>query len=81
VLAGLTRHAGLGGITNGNDLIAAYVRESPHFPGPVAEIACSMADIGNRGQKYTQGQASFTVGIVWQIFKAWVMGIGKGKAE
>ncbi|KAK3394473.1 class I glutamine amidotransferase-like protein [Podospora didyma] len=23
-----------GGITNGNDMVAAYIRDSPHFPGP-----------------------------------------------
>ncbi|EPE04053.1 hypothetical protein F503_04901 [Ophiostoma piceae UAMH 11346] len=41
-----------GGITNGNDMVAAYARASKHFPPPVVELACSIADVGERGQMY-----------------------------
>ena len=42
-----------GGITNGNDMVAAYLRQSKVFPRPVVELACSMADVGDRGEKYS----------------------------
>jgi hypothetical protein len=45
----------------------------------VAELAIKMADVGDRPQKYSQGQTSYTLGIVWQILKAVVMGFGKQK--
>lgn len=70
----------IGGITNGNDLVAAYARQSKHFPRPVVEIALKMADVGDRPQVYGQGQAAFTVGFVWTLFKAWVWGFGKKKS-
>ncbi|WYZ34432.1 hypothetical protein EsH8_I_000708 [Colletotrichum jinshuiense] len=61
-----------GGITNGNDLVAAYARSSDkHFPAPIVEIACQMADVGERAHLYEQGQTSFFVGFAWQIVKAW----------
>ncbi|KAK3309569.1 class I glutamine amidotransferase-like protein [Chaetomium strumarium] len=44
-----------GGVTNGNDLAAAYARESGRFPGPVAELALLMVDVGDRPQRYTTG--------------------------
>lgn len=69
-----------GGVTNGNDLVAAYARLSGRFPGPVAEVALVMTDTGDRPQLYDTGKAAFTLGIVWQILKAAVMGFGKKKA-
>ncbi|OTA69172.1 ThiJ/PfpI family protein [Hypoxylon sp. EC38] len=41
-----------GGVTNGNDLVAAYCRASKHFPDPIVEIACEMTDVGDRPQEY-----------------------------
>ncbi|KAK1639072.1 ThiJ/PfpI family protein [Colletotrichum phormii] len=62
-----------GGITNGNDLVAAYARSSERrlFPAPIVEIACKMAEVGERGQMYEQGQTRFTLGFVWLLVKAW----------
>jgi hypothetical protein len=40
----------VGGITNGIDLVAAYLKAT--FPTPVAEIVCSMAEVGDRPLKY-----------------------------
>ncbi|KAH8812949.1 ThiJ/PfpI family protein [Xylogone sp. PMI_703] len=63
-----------GAITNGNDLVAAYARSGKHFPGPVAEIACKLADVGDRPQRFSQGQTAFTLGMAWQIIKAFFVG-------
>ncbi|SPO07737.1 uncharacterized protein DNG_10432 [Cephalotrichum gorgonifer] len=41
-----------GGITNGNDLVAAYARGGKHFSPPLAEFVCKMADVGDRPQRY-----------------------------
>lgn len=61
----------LGGVTNGNDLVAAYARAGKHFSAPLVEIVCKMAEVGERAQVYEQGQTAFTIGFVWQLFKAW----------
>lgn len=74
---GADRNAG--GITNGNDLVAAYARLSGRFPGPVAEMGLVMTDTGDRPQLYGTGKVGFTMGIVWQVLKAMFMGIGKSK--
>ncbi|KAK8138433.1 class I glutamine amidotransferase-like protein [Apiospora sp. TS-2023a] len=42
-----------GGVTNGNDLVAAYARQSEHFPRPVVEVALAMTDTGDRAQRYS----------------------------
>ncbi|KAI1760978.1 ThiJ/PfpI family protein [Hypoxylon sp. FL1150] len=41
-----------GGVTNGNDLVAAYCRASRHFPTPLVEIVCEMVEVGDRAQSY-----------------------------
>ncbi|KAL7628678.1 hypothetical protein AAE478_000193 [Parahypoxylon ruwenzoriense] len=46
-----------GGITNGNDLVAAYCRASKHFPKAIVEIACQMVDVGDRPREYVQPTA------------------------
>ncbi|KAI8625143.1 ThiJ/PfpI family protein [Xylariaceae sp. FL1651] len=60
-----------GGITNGNDLVVAYARAGKHFPATIVEIACKMADVGDRDQLYSEGQTTFTLGVVWLIIKGW----------
>ncbi|KAK1600001.1 ThiJ/PfpI family protein [Colletotrichum navitas] len=68
-----------GGITNGNDLVAAYARNSKkHFPPAIAEIGCQMTDVGDRPQLYEQGQTMFFMGFLWQIVKAWFGKPSKG---
>lgn len=47
-----------GGVTNGNDLVAAYLRESGRFPAPVAEFACGLAEVGDRPQLYSGSQSA-----------------------
>ncbi|KAI1828484.1 class I glutamine amidotransferase-like protein [Xylaria intraflava] len=42
-----------GGVTNGNDLVAAYCRASPErFPPAVVKVACEIVDVGDRPQEY-----------------------------
>lgn len=42
-----------GGVTNGNDLVAAYVRANPqYFPRPLVEFICEQLDVGDRPQEY-----------------------------
>lgn len=69
----------IGGITNGNDLVAAYARMSGRFPGPVVELGLMATDTGDRAQKYDTGRAAVTLGVLWQVLKAMFMGIGKTK--
>jgi transcriptional regulator GlxA family with amidase domain len=57
-----------GGITNGNDLVAAYIRET--YPGPVAEIVCAMADVGDRSLKYDTAPTRDLLFFLWQFLKA-----------
>ncbi|KAI0432127.1 class I glutamine amidotransferase-like protein [Xylaria sp. FL1042] len=42
-----------GGVTNGNDLVAAYCRAKPeYFPRPLVELICEQLEVGDRPQKY-----------------------------
>ncbi|KAI1810556.1 class I glutamine amidotransferase-like protein [Poronia punctata] len=42
-----------GGVTNGNDLVAAYCRaKSDIFPRPLVELICEQLGVGDRPQKY-----------------------------
>ncbi|OCK83174.1 class I glutamine amidotransferase-like protein [Lepidopterella palustris CBS 459.81] len=65
------------GITNGQDMVAAYIRQ--RWPGPLAEVVCAMADVGQRGVEYENLAMSENAWWVWQIFRAWVRGSGKAK--
>lgn len=44
-------------------------------------MACQSADVGDRGQKYSQGQMSFTLGMVWQVVKSMFMTSNKTKTS
>ncbi|KAI0396122.1 ThiJ/PfpI family protein [Xylariaceae sp. FL0594] len=69
-----------GGITNGNDLAAAYARQNPrHFPPSVVEIALKMADVGDRPQAYEQSQSVFMMAFAWQIVRGWFAGFFGGR--
>ncbi|KAI0486055.1 class I glutamine amidotransferase-like protein [Xylaria cf. heliscus] len=42
-----------GGVTNGNDLVAAYCRATPkYFPRSLVELICEELDVGDRPQEY-----------------------------
>ncbi|RYP24375.1 hypothetical protein DL765_000639 [Monosporascus sp. GIB2] len=67
----------LGGVTNGNDLVAAYCRASRHFPRPLVETVCEMVDVGDRLQEYGKSQSTFILTMVLNAFTAWLMGFGR----
>ncbi|KAH8660167.1 ThiJ/PfpI family protein [Xylariales sp. PMI_506] len=48
-----------GGVTNGNDLVAAWARQNKTFPEPLAEIACQATDVGDRDQVYKTPPGQF----------------------
>ncbi|CAI4213561.1 unnamed protein product [Parascedosporium putredinis] len=50
-----------GAITNGNDLMAAYCRTGKHFAVPLVDIACKMADVGDRPQEYGQDREVYNI--------------------
>ncbi|KAF5017750.1 hypothetical protein F66182_10298 [Fusarium sp. NRRL 66182] len=61
-----------GGVTNGNDLMAAYARaNTKYWPSPVSELGAMLVDVGDRSQIYGQSQHSFFLGVGWQVVKAW----------
>ncbi|OCL03526.1 PfpI endopeptidase-like protein [Glonium stellatum] len=66
-----------GGITNGQDMVAAYIRQ--RWPGPVTAVVCEMADIGSRDMEYNNGSTKDNAWWIWQIFRAWTMGFWKTK--
>lgn len=66
-----------GGITLGQEMMAAYIREK--FPGPVAEAVIAMADVGQKGIDYPTSTTQDNVWWLWQIVKATVWGNGKAK--
>jgi len=66
-----------GGITNGQEMVAAYIREN--LPGPASEAALAMADVGGKGIDYTTSKPKETLWWLWQILKALTVGNGKQK--
>ncbi|KAH9221466.1 PfpI endopeptidase-like protein [Leptodontidium sp. 2 PMI_412] len=61
-----------GGITNGQEMVAAYIREK--FPGPAAEAALEMAGVGDKGIEYNRSKSGDTLWWLWQILKAITVG-------
>ncbi|KAE9381703.1 PfpI endopeptidase-like protein [Stipitochalara longipes BDJ] len=66
-----------GGITNGQEMVAEYIREN--FPGPASEAALAMADVGERGIEYTKSKPRDTLWWLVLILKAFIVGNGKLK--
>ncbi|KAH8675708.1 ThiJ/PfpI family protein [Xylariales sp. PMI_506] len=59
-----------GGITNGNDLVAAYTRQkSEFFPSALAELGAQLVDVGDRDQRYNPGQTAWTLSLVLKILR------------
>lgn len=57
------------GVTNGQDMVAAYIREK--WPGPTAEAILAMADVGDRQQEYGSSKASNNAWWLWTVVRAW----------
>ncbi|CAG8950482.1 hypothetical protein HYFRA_00006978 [Hymenoscyphus fraxineus] len=66
-----------GGITNGQEMVAGYLRH--HFPGPAVEVVLAMADVGEKGIHYSNGKVLDNVWWLWQILKAATFGNGRQK--
>ncbi|KAK9769810.1 putative DJ-1/PfpI domain-containing protein [Seiridium cardinale] len=63
------------GVTNGNDLVAAYARhKSEFFPRPLVETALDMTDTGDRAQVYAKSQSTAILGLAMNAFRAWLSG-------
>lgn len=68
----------LGGITNGQEMVAEYIRQN--FPGPAANAVLAMADVGTKGIDYPTGKPRETLWWLWQILKSFTVGNGKHKS-
>ena len=58
------------GITNGQDMVAAYIRDK--WPGPTAETVLAMAEVGDRGQEYGSSKAGDNAWWLWTVVRAWM---------
>ena len=63
---------GTGGVTNGLDMVAAYLKEK--YPGSLSDTVCALADVGDRGQEYTTGAVTEKSRWIWNILRAWMKG-------
>lgn len=69
-----------GGISNGLDMVAAYVRDkmSPELGG----FVCQMADVGDRGAEYEQGKLGMGASFGWVMLRSWWAGLwGQGSLK
>ncbi|KAF2742348.1 class I glutamine amidotransferase-like protein [Sporormia fimetaria CBS 119925] len=67
-----------GGVTNGMDLAAVYLREK--WP-QVADTVLAMADVDVRPEGYEQSKVGMYGFFGWQIVKAWLRGFFGGKSK
>ncbi|KAF2654457.1 class I glutamine amidotransferase-like protein [Lophiostoma macrostomum CBS 122681] len=65
-----------GGITNGMDMVATYLRY--RFPGALSDTVIKMAEVEIRPEQYEQRKPVFMASFVWLVFKAWVAGLVRG---
>ncbi|KAF2871398.1 ThiJ/PfpI family protein [Massariosphaeria phaeospora] len=66
-----------GGITNGMDMVAVYMRQ--RWPGALSDTVLTMADVVIRPQEYDTGKLGTNAWWVLHIFKAWLRGLTKTK--
>ncbi|KAG9238656.1 PfpI endopeptidase-like protein [Amylocarpus encephaloides] len=64
-----------GGITNGQEMVAAYLRHN--YPSPTTEMVLAMADVGEKGIDYSQSKAGMNIWFVFQIIRAGLFCGGK----
>ncbi|KAJ5592461.1 hypothetical protein N7537_009365 [Penicillium hordei] len=57
-----------GGITNGHDLVAGYLRE--HYPAALVNTILVAADIPSRPAAYASSARSDTLYVLWQVIRA-----------
>jgi putative intracellular protease/amidase len=68
-------NAGAGGITNGHDLVIAYLRE--HYPAALVNTILVAADIPVRPAKYASSATSDTAYVLWQVIRAIPNALGR----
>lgn len=57
----------IGGITNGHDLVAQYLRET--YPPALVNVVLAMADVPERSVKYDTGPARDNIFFLWQVLR------------
>ena len=67
----------LGGITNGMDMVAVYMKQ--RWPGALSDTVLEMAEVVIRPQEYGTGKLGMNAWWVFHIFKAWVGGLTRRK--
>ncbi|KAG5778787.1 hypothetical protein H9Q73_007563 [Fusarium xylarioides] len=71
-----------GGITNGNDLMAAYAQaQNKYWPKSISKLGAMLVDVGDRPQIYHQSQRKFFMVFAWQVIQSWLFSMvpfGKG---
>ncbi|KAK3717444.1 hypothetical protein LTR37_005834 [Vermiconidia calcicola] len=61
-----------GGICNGLEMIAAFIKEK--IPGPMSEAICAMADVGDKGEYYNSSVGVDNAWWLGQILRALFLG-------
>jgi hypothetical protein len=62
-----------GGISNGCDMVAAYLREK--MTPELADFVCSMAEVGERPVEYGRSKAGMGLGVGWVLVRSWWAGM------
>lgn len=62
-----------GGITVGNDMVAAYLREK--MSPELADLVCTMAEVGDRTREYDESKGAMRAGFVWLLMRSIWRGI------
>lgn len=57
-------------------MVAAYIRA--HYSRELADLVCTMAEVGERGRDYGTGKAAATSWFLWIVLRSWVKGIFSG---
>lgn len=63
----------VGGITNGMDMVAVYIRK--RWPGVLSETVLAMAEVEVREQVYGQSRVGMMAYFGWLTVQAWVKGL------
>jgi hypothetical protein len=68
-----------GGVTNGNELVAAYARASKHWAKPIVETGLMLTEVGDKGQFYETSETGFYMRFAWQLVKGWFVYLVRGQ--
>ncbi|KAF1951524.1 class I glutamine amidotransferase-like protein [Byssothecium circinans] len=66
-----------GGITNGMDMVAVYMKNK--WPGPLSDTVLALADVEVRPAEYGQGKVGFIASFMLLIARAWFRGLTSRK--